>query len=178
MPSKTRKCIATGEIKSADALLRFVKAPDSRLLPDFNKHISGRGLYVTNSKMLLKKALDKNMFIKSIHLHLKITDDFAEQVENLLYQNSVEKINCARKTGILLSDADKIKEYADKGDIAFILSTSDNIDEMTMVAPKVEFVRFCLPSDQNLAPFTAFIKSNLASEAYKHIKRYQTFIEN
>ncbi|MEE6208018.1 MAG: YlxR family protein, partial [Alphaproteobacteria bacterium] len=45
-----RKCVATGEIKSQDELLRFVKTPDSRLVPDFNKKLEGRGLYVSNSK--------------------------------------------------------------------------------------------------------------------------------
>ena len=70
-----RKCIVTGQIKPKDELLRFVKTPDSRLIPDFNKKIEGRGLYVSNSKQVLKTALEKNLFIKSIHLHLKIEDN-------------------------------------------------------------------------------------------------------
>ena len=79
-----RKCIATGKVKPQDELLRFVKTPDSRLVPDFNKKIPGRGLYVSNSKELLKTALEKNLFIKSIHQHLKIDEDFADMVEHLL----------------------------------------------------------------------------------------------
>ena len=67
-----RKCIVTGQIKPKDELLRFVKTYDSRLVPDFNNKLEGRGLYVSVSKKALQKALEKNLFIKSIHLHLKL----------------------------------------------------------------------------------------------------------
>ena len=90
-----RKCIATGQIKPKDELLRFVKTPDNRLVPDFNKKLEGRGLYVSNSKKALKTALDKNLFIKSIHLHLKIEDNFLTMVEQLLYKRGLDSINLA-----------------------------------------------------------------------------------
>ena len=71
-----RRCIVSGKVKPAAELLRFVKTEDSRLVPDFNKKIPGRGLYVTNSRKMLKTALDKNLFVKSIHQNLKIEDNF------------------------------------------------------------------------------------------------------
>ena len=101
-----RRCIVSGGVKPANELLRFIKTEDSRLVPDFNKKLPGRGLYVTNSRKMLKTALDKNLFIKSIHCHLKIEENFLEMVENLLHKKGLETINLARKAGAAVAGFD------------------------------------------------------------------------
>jgi len=60
-----RKCILEGKVKPMSELLRFVEM-DNNLLPDFNKKLPGKGMYITNNKLSLAKALEKKLFHKSV----------------------------------------------------------------------------------------------------------------
>ena len=40
-----RKCIATGEVRPKDELIRFVIAPDGTVTPDIAGKLPGRGLW-------------------------------------------------------------------------------------------------------------------------------------
>ena len=62
----TRKCIVTGEVLDKGQLLRFVKAPDGRIVPDFKKKLPGKGVYVVNAKTALEKAIKANLFAKAL----------------------------------------------------------------------------------------------------------------
>jgi predicted RNA-binding protein YlxR (DUF448 family) len=182
-----RKCIATGVIKPKDELLRFVKTPDSRLVPDFNKKLDGRGLYVSISKKALKTALDKNLFIKSIHLHLKIEDNFLEMVEQLLYKRGLEFINLARKAGALVTGFEKVKESILKNKAAFLVEATDagqdGSEKIRSVAKNLEIVKIYNVEDLDTAldkvntVHVAILKSDIAKTVYENLKRYQTFLD-
>ena len=182
-----RKCIATGQIKPKDELLRFVKTPDSRLVPDFNKKIEGRGLYVSISKKALKTALDKNLFIKSIRMHLKIEDDFLNMVEQLLYKRGLDSINLARKAGALVTGFEKVKEKILKNKVAFLIEAKDagqdGTEKIGAVAKGLEIISVYNVEDLDTAldkvntVHVAVLKSNIADMVYKNLKRYQTFLD-
>ncbi len=184
----TRKCIASGEIKETDALLRFVKTPDSRLVPDFNKKLEGRGLYVSNSKTLLKKALEKNLFIKSIHLFLKIPENFEQEVEHLLYQKGLDWLNLARKAGALVTGFEKVKANIVKHKVAFVVEATnaaeDSSQKLEALHQNLEMLKIYNTDDLDKAlnkentVFVAVLKSDIAPKVYENIKKYQTFMEN
>lgn len=183
----TRKCVATGQIKPTDELLRFVKTPDSRLVPDFNKKLSGRGLYVSNSKTLLKKALEKNLFIKSIHLFLKISEDFEQNVEHLLHQKGLDWLNLARKAGAVVAGFEKVKAHILKNKVAFVVEATDAADDgsrkMAALLKNLEVLKVYSSQDLSAAMrkgnavYVAVLKSDVAKATYQNIKRYQTFIQ-
>ena len=54
-----RKCIVEGTVKPVAELLRFVEL-NNALLPDFNKKLPGKGMYVTGNRLSLTKALEKS----------------------------------------------------------------------------------------------------------------------
>jgi len=184
----TRKCIASGEIKETGALLRFVKTPDSRLVPDFNKKLEGRGLYVSNSKTLLKKALEKNLFIKSIHLFLKIPENFEQEVEHLLYQKGLDWLNLARKAGALVTGFEKVKANIVKHKVAFVVEATnaaeDSSQKLEALHQNLETLKIYNTDDLDKAlnkentVFVAVLKSDIAPKVYENIKKYQTFMEN
>lgn len=183
-----RRCIASGEIKPKEQLLRFVKTPDSRLIPDFNKKFSGRGLYVSNSRRLLQKALEKNLFIKSIHLHLKIQDDFLEMVERLLYQRGLDALNLARKAGALVTGFEKVKEKILQNKVAFMVEAKDagqdGIDKMSVLTKNMETFRLYNINDLDNTlnkvntVHIAVLKSDIAGMVYENLKKYQTFMDD
>lgn len=182
-----RKCIATGVVKPKGELLRFVKTPDSRLVPDFNGKLEGRGLYVSNSRKALKSALAKNLFIKSIHQHLKIQSDFLQMVENLLYQKGLDAINLARKAGALVSGFEKVKESILKNKVAFLIEAvdagQDGADKMSAVAKDLEILKVYKVADLDAAlnkdntVHIAVLKSDIARMVYENLKKYQTFMD-
>lgn len=182
-----RKCIATGEIRPKSEMLRFVKAPDSRLIPDFNKKIPGRGLYVSNSRQALNYALQKNLFIKSIHLHLKIQDDFTEMVERLLYKKGLDAINLARKAGALVTGFEKVKETVLKNKAAFLIEAADagqdGSEKIAALAKDLEVLKVYHTNDLDQAldkvntVHIAVLKSDIAKMVYTNLKRYQTFLD-
>ena len=45
-----RKCIVEGTVKPVAELLRFVEL-NNALLPDFNKKLPGKGMYVTGNRL-------------------------------------------------------------------------------------------------------------------------------
>lgn len=182
-----RKCIVTGQVKSKDELLRFVKTPDSRLVPDFNKKLEGRGLYVSNSKKALKTALDKNLFIKSIHLHLKIEDNFLTMVEQLLYKRGLDSINLARKAGALVTGFEKVKEKILKNKVAFLIeakdASQDGTNKIKAISENIEVINVYNTQDLDTAMnkintvHVAVLKSDIAKMVYENLKRYQTFLD-
>ncbi len=183
-----RKCVVTGQVKPQDELLRFVKTPDSCLVPDFAKKLDGRGLYVLNSKTALKTALDKNLFIKSIHSFLKIPEDFLSQVEHLLYQRGLDTLNLARKAGALVTGFEKVKANILKNKVAFVVEAVDASDDSSQkiaaVSKNLETLKVYTSQDLDTAlskestVYTAVLKSGIAPTVYKNIKRYQTFLQN
>ncbi|MBE6451543.1 MAG: DUF448 domain-containing protein [Alphaproteobacteria bacterium] len=182
-----RKCIATGQIKSKEELLRFVKTPDSRLVPDFNKKLEGRGLYVSVSKKALQTALDKNLFIKSIRQHLKIEDNFLSLVEQLLYKRGLDSVNLARKAGALVTGFEKVKEKILKNKVAFLIEAQDagqdGTEKICAIAKNLEVIKVYNIQDLDLAldkvntVHVAVLKSDIAGMVYKNVKRYQTFLD-
>ena len=42
-----RMCILTREVKAPEAMVRFVRDPDNRVVPDLKAKLPGRGVWVT-----------------------------------------------------------------------------------------------------------------------------------
>lgn len=183
---KTRKCIATGEIKPADELLRFVKTAGSHFVPDFDKKSAGRGFYVSNSKTMLHKALEKNLFIKSIHMFLKIPEDFEQQVINLLYRQGLDDLKKAAKAGMVLTAQKQVEQSISNNEAAFLLVASDvqTNDEQQTFGSNLDVFKMYTSQDlsqtlqQNNTDVLSVSKSDIAQTVYQHMKRYQTFMEN
>ena len=126
-----RKCIVTGEVKPLGALLRFCLAPDNTLVPDFDKKLDGRGVYVCVSKELLRKALAKKLFAKSVRSCVKISEDLENQTEHLLYRKGLDWVNLARKAGALVTGFEKVKASILKHKAAFVIEGADASDDIS-----------------------------------------------
>lgn len=183
-----RKCILTGMVKETSELLRFVKTPDSRLVPDFDKKLEGRGLYVSNGRLALETALKKNLFIKSIHLFLKIPEDLAQTVEKLLYRKGLQSINLARKAGAFITGFEKVKAGIKQGKVSFLIeavnAAEDSQKKMDACKGNLEVLKVYQSDElsealqQENTVYAAVLKSGIANMVYTNIKRYQTFLEN
>lgn len=182
-----RKCILEGKVKPQSELLRFVEL-ENTLLPDFNKKLPGKGMYVTNNRFSLKKALEKQLFHKVSRHNLKITEDFMEMVENLIKRKALEGISLGRKAGALVTGFEKVKEAVKKNKVSFIIEAkdagADGKEKVALFAKNIEIFNLFSIDELDMAlnkentVHIAILKSDIAAMVYQNIKKYQNFLSN
>ena len=182
-----RKCIVTGEVKPKEALLRFVVTQDGQLLPDLNKKFAGRGLYVSNSRQALAKALSGNLFVKAVRRNLKIQPDMLQTVEKLLYKKGLDSINLGIKAGAVVSGFEKVKDKLARGHVAFIIQASDaapdgcrKIEQSAAGLPVLKVYAsadFDASLDRVNTMHLAVLKGPMEKMVYENVKKYQDFLD-
>lgn len=179
-----RKCILDGTVKPLAELLRFVEL-NNELLPDFNKKLPAKGMYVTANRLSLIKALEKKLFHKVSRHNLRISEDFMENVERLLKQKALDSLNIARKSGALLTGFEKLKEAVKKNKVSFIVEAVDagldGKEKVALLAKSIEiFNLFSIDElDKTLnkenTVYVAVLKGDVSGMVYQNLKKYQNF---
>jgi predicted RNA-binding protein YlxR (DUF448 family) len=62
---RARRCIATGAVGPAETRIRFVRAPDGRVVPDLAASLPGRGAWVMPERGPLEKAVARRLFARA-----------------------------------------------------------------------------------------------------------------
>ena len=183
---ETRKCVITGQITKKENLLRFIVLDDGRLLPDFNKKLGGRGIYISNSKAILENLIAKNSLNKILHKKITIDANIVSMVEDILAKKGLDALNLARKAGSLVLGFEKVKDIVNKGKAAFVIEASDAGEDgkqkIATIAKNLD--KFSLYDVANLdkalgrdnTVYLVVTKSNISSMVYDTFKRYQTFL--
>lgn len=180
-----RKCIVEGIVKPQEDLLRFVEF-NNELLPDFNKKLPGKGIYITSNRLFLEKAIEKKLFNKISKHNLKIADDLIDIVENLLKQKALDSMNIARKSGALLTGFEKVKEAIKKNNVEFIIQAidagHDGKEKMALLAKSLEiFNLFSIDEldatlNKSNTVHIAILKNDTSRMVYHNLKKYQNFL--
>ena len=84
---KTRKiplrtCVVTKEALPKSELLRIVRTPDGKVLPDLSGKLNGRGAYIKKDINVLEKA--KKSKILESRLECKIEDSIYEEIKKII----------------------------------------------------------------------------------------------
>ncbi|MFR1367391.1 MAG: DUF448 domain-containing protein [Alphaproteobacteria bacterium] len=79
------------------------------------KKLPGKGIYVTNSRRLLQKAIEKNLFAKAAKQKAKVAPELDLMVEQLLRKHALDAVSLARKAGVLVTGLEKVLEAIKKG---------------------------------------------------------------
>lgn len=180
-----RKCIVDGVVKPTEELLRFVMI-DNMLLPDFNKKLPAKGIYVTNNRYILKKAIEKKIFNKVTRRNIKVGDDFIEIVDNLIKTKALNSINMAKKAGVLVAGFEKVKEEIKKNNVEFIIEASnagkDGKEKIAFLAKTIEIFNLFSIDELDITlnkentVHIAILKSDMSRMVYNNLKKYQNFL--
>ncbi|SFB11704.1 hypothetical protein SAMN05421688_3003 [Poseidonocella pacifica] len=120
-----RKCIATGEVRPASDLIRFVVGPDNQIVPDVRGKLPGRGIWVASERAALKQAVEKKLFARAARQPVTIPDGIVDEVERQLAHRVVELVSMARKSGAAVAGYEKVKDWLGKGQARILLQASD-----------------------------------------------------
>ncbi len=120
-----RKCIATGDVRPKDGLIRFVAGPDGQLAPDILGRLPGRGVYVAADRAALQRALSKKLFARGLKQPVRIADGLLDEVERQLVRRVVDLISLARKSGDAVAGYEKVKDWLSKEQALVLIQAVD-----------------------------------------------------
>jgi predicted RNA-binding protein YlxR (DUF448 family) len=111
-----RRCVATGETHSPEAMVRFVATPTGVVVPDVAHKLPGRGIWVTATRDAIGRAAAKGLFSKAAKAPLLIPPTLVEDVERLLVKRLQDHLGLAKRAGILVLGFQKVEEaFQDRG---------------------------------------------------------------
>lgn len=124
-----RTCIVTRASGSADDLLRFVAAPDGRVLVDLKRRLPGRGCWVAPERSIVEKAVKKKLFGRALKAEVTVPADLAEEVDRLLAASLVGMMGLARKAGQFVGGAMKVDQAVRAGTALAVFHVLDAADD-------------------------------------------------
>lgn len=124
-----RRCIATGESRAPDLLIRFVVAPDGSVVPDLSEKLPGRGIWVTSSRDALTEAARKRAFSRAAKQKVTVREDMAEAVEALLVSSIQSLIGLARRAGAAIAGHAKVEDALRHGKATLLIGAADGADD-------------------------------------------------
>jgi predicted RNA-binding protein YlxR (DUF448 family) len=125
-----RRCIVTREPQPKDGLIRFVVAPDGTLTPDLAESLPGRGIWVTASREAIETARAKKLFGRAARRAVKVPEDIADRLEQLLAERCVALLGLLNRAGELVAGMMRVREWLrdDKAAILLTAAESDGRD--------------------------------------------------
>jgi len=146
-----RRCIATGEVRPRDELLRFVVDAEGRLTPDIAGRLPGRGIWLSPDRDSVKRACARKLFERAARRALQVGDGLDDRIETLLADRCVETIGLARRAGQAVAGFEKVRAMLRKGQGVVLLEARDGAedgrDKLRSVAPELP-VLDCLEADE------------------------------
>ena len=120
-----RRCIATGEVQGKQGLIRFVVGPESRVYPDIEEKLPGRGMWVSAQRAALSRAAGKGLFARAAKMPVVVPPGLVDEVEALLLARVIALISLARKAGEAVAGYEKVKDWRVKGKAAVLMQAAD-----------------------------------------------------
>lgn len=125
-----RKCILSGEVQPATALIRLAISPDGLVLPDPLAKAPGRGAWLGAHRTELDTALAKGKLRGALARAFKgalltVPDDLPDLIQNALIRVLSDRLGLEMRAGKLILGSDRIAEQARSGRVALLLHASD-----------------------------------------------------
>ena len=151
-----RRCLASGESRPVERMIRFVVGPDGAVVPDLEAKLPGRGMWLSAERDMVKKASAKNLFARAARRTVTVPDDLADRIESLLARRCIELLGLARRAGQLVAGFDQVRAGLAGGGRGLLVEAADGADDgrgkLLAIAPGLAVVDV-LASDELGAAF-------------------------
>ena len=106
-------------------MIRFVVAPDRRVVPDLAATLPGRGIWLSARADVIETARTRGAFAKAARGPVTIPPDFTAGLRALLVQRIVETLGLARRAGQAVAGFSKAREWLSAGHAGLVVQASD-----------------------------------------------------
>jgi len=120
-----RRCIATGQVRKKEELLRFVVSPDGTVVLDIRKKLPGRGIWTGCRREDVEMAQKKGLFARSAKQKVTVPDHMADMVEKVLTTRCLNTLGLARKSSLIKTGFAKVEASLKAGKAAILLAAKD-----------------------------------------------------
>jgi len=120
-----RTCIVTRQIRDADELLRFVRAPGGEVVPDLECRLPGRGVWVGLSRVLLESAVSRHLFARGFRQGCTVDPELPQRTAELLRKRALQMLSLANKAGDVVSGFAKVEQLLHSGKAGVLIAASD-----------------------------------------------------
>jgi len=121
----SRRCIATGQVRPKEELIRFVVSPDGAVVPDLDHRLPGRGIWLSGRRDVVNTAVTKRLFAKAARRAVSAPEDLADCVAALLLRRCLDAIALARRAGHAVCGFEKAKAELKAGRVAALVEARD-----------------------------------------------------
>ncbi len=123
-----RRCLANGQSRHKQEMIRFVLGPDNVVTPDINEKLPGRGVWVSSNREALQKAIKTGGFARGFKSKVNVPNDLIDLTESLLRRRLIGLLAMGMKSGHLFVGFDQVKTAAQSDYLAWRIEASDGSD--------------------------------------------------
>jgi predicted RNA-binding protein YlxR (DUF448 family) len=120
-----RLCIASRTVRPIDEMIRFVIGPEDVVVPDLQRRLPGRGVWVTATRDLLAVAVKRNAFAKGFKRPVRASPDLVALTDQLLERAALGSLAMARKAGLIEAGFARVEFAIAQGHIAALIHAAD-----------------------------------------------------
>jgi uncharacterized protein len=124
-----RTCIVTRVVMEPDQMIRFVAAPDGRVVPDIKGKLPGRGAWVSLERPKVEEAIRRKLFARALKSAVTVESGLAELVDQLLAADAIAALSFANKAGKVIAGFNKVESTLAGGGVAALLMASDGAED-------------------------------------------------
>lgn len=181
-----RMCIVTREVMDEAQLIRFVRGPDGAVVPDINRKLPGRGVWVGLSRARVAEAVKRRAFRRGLGEGSAAAEDLPDQIGGLLRKAALAYISLAKKAGEAVAGAAKVEEMLAAGRARLVIHAKEaaqngrqKIDAHS--GPGVETLGFFTSNELDLAfgrtnvIHAAVAKGGLAEKLLQAARRMEVY---
>jgi predicted RNA-binding protein YlxR (DUF448 family) len=180
-----RTCIVTRKVSNEWELIRFVRGPDGTVVPDLNRKLPGRGVWVSLSRSRVSEAVKRQSFARGLG-EVTAGTDLPDQVGALLRKAALSYISLAKKAGEAVAGAAKVEEMVASGRARLVIHAREaaqngrqKIDSLS--GPSLETLCLFTSSELDLAfgranvIHAAVAKGGLAEKLLQAARRAEAY---
>jgi predicted RNA-binding protein YlxR (DUF448 family) len=125
-----RRCAVTRERMAKERMIRFVVAPDRRIVPDLAARLPGRGIWLSARGDVIETARVRGAFAKAARGQVTVPPDLLSFLRLAVSRRIGDTIGLARRAGQAVCGFAKAREWVDAGRVGLIVQASDgSVDE-------------------------------------------------
>lgn len=120
-----RLCALSRVVRPVGELIRFGAGLDGIVVPDLNRKLPGRGVWVACCKQVVAEAVRRNVFARSLKRQVTAPADLPDRIEQMMVKRLVEALALANKAGLVTTGFVGVDTAIDAGPLAAIVHGHD-----------------------------------------------------